>query len=236
MTVVDGSLTLFRGIPAAITERHECVIDVPLAAGYHVYKGQVLVYVQGTNQSASPVAGMGERGDTNGVCRSIIDAGTYAGAVLGVCLKDIDDSDTTSAVYGKQIAPVLIRGITLMRAVVNATGTSDGYQIPFGMGDLAAVGGGNAGGTITGSNTVSGFTLLTPGAYVFMPTGATDGSGNTVIGWFLDFQDGHTTSQTVSDGTATIAASQATNPATWVRVYVDTTAKWAGGTMAKFTL
>lgn len=237
MATVSGSTTLYRGLPSSVTERWDLVLDFPLNPAATVYKGQALIYAQATNQATSPVAGVSEASDTNGVVRPATDGDTYAGKFVGVCVKNIDDSDTTLPEYGARVCPVLMRGITLVRAIVNDTDGTDGYDVAIGGGDLAAVGGGAGGGTITGSNTVTGFTALTPGAYFFMPTGATDGSGNTVIGWFLDFQDGSDSDNTISDGTATIAGSQAEDPSTWLRVYIDVfAASLAGGTVAKFTV
>jgi hypothetical protein len=237
MGTVSGSTTLYRGLPSSVTERWDLVLDFPLKAAQTVYKGQALIYDQSNNQATTPTAGVNEASDTNGTVRAATNSDSYQTMYVGICVKNIDDSDTTAPEYGTRIAPILMRGITLLRAVVNDTDGSDGYDTVIGGGDLCAVGGGAGGGTITGSNTVTGFTALTPGAYFLNPTGATDGSGNMPIGWFLDFQNGSTADHTISDGTATIAATQAEDPSTWLRVYVDMfAASFAGGTAAKFTV
>jgi hypothetical protein len=232
MATTNGSATYFRGMPSTITERHDLVIDLPLKPGETVYKGQMLFYDNTVNQATSPAAGTTETGDTNGTVRALTNGDSYQtkAGMIGICLKNIDDSDTSANEYGKHIVPILIKGITLVRGIVNDTNNSDGYDIPFGAGNIAAVGGGAGGGSITGSNTVSGFTALTPGAYFFYPTGATDGSGNIPVGWFLDFQDGSNTDEILSDGTATIAASQAQSPQSgyWYRILVDMTACHSG--------
>ncbi len=232
MTITNGSATYFRGMPSAITERHDLVITLPLEAGEKVYKGQVLFHDASENQATSPTAGVGETGDTNGTVRALTDSDSYQSktGMVGVCLKDVDDSDTSAEGYGVRVVPILQRGQTLVRAVVNDTNGSDGYDIPITFGCLASYGGGAGGGTITGSNTVSGFTALEPGAYWFMPTSATDGASNISLGWFLDYQDGTTTTEIVSDGTATIAASQSQSPQDgyWMRVYIDIPAAQSG--------
>ncbi len=232
MTITNGSATYFKGMSSEIDEKSNLVLSLPLNPGAVVYKGQLLFHDISDNQSASPTAGLGERAQSNGTVRNMTDGDDYTAkaGMVGICLENIDDSDTTAQGYGERVVPVLIRGVTLVRGVVNDTNGSDGYDTPFGFGDLCAVGGGAAAGTITGSNTVSGFTLLEPGAYFMNPTGATDGSSNASIGWFLDYQDGTTTTEILSDGTATIAGSQAQSPATnfWYRVYIDIPAAQSG--------
>lgn len=236
MTIVSGSTTFYRGMSDVATERHELVVTLPLYKGETVFKGQVLKYIPGTNQETSPTAGTEEKGDTNGVVRAFTDSDNYTSqsGIAGVCLEDVDDSDTTAQKYGERVVSVLLKGITLMRCIVNATGTADGYEKPIGYGALAAIGGGAGGGTIPGSNTVSGFTTATAGAFVHNPAATcTDGGSNTVIGWFMDFQDGHASSQTVSDGTVTASAGQLDDSYdSWVRVYVDIPSAFAGTMVA----
>ena len=209
MTNQSGATTWFRGETSAVTERHELVLTFSLAAGDTVYKGQGLSIDNDVNQETSPTAGTNAFGDTNGVVKTMT-ADTVQ--MIGICLNNVDDSDTTANEYGKRSVSVLMKGITLMRCIVNATGTSDGYEKPIKVGDPAMIGGDNC--------SVTGFTALTAGAYA-IAIARTDGSGNTQIGWFLDSQDGHTTSQTISNNSTTISASQAEDPSTWVRVYVD---------------
>lgn len=225
MATTNGSATFFRGTTDTVVERHELVLTLSLKSGEKVYKGQLLFHDISDNQATSPTAGTGERGDTNGTVRALTTGDSYATAagMAGICLVNVDDTDTSANEFGERSVPVLLKGMTLVRGIVNDTNGSDGYDIPFGFGDLAAVGGGAGGGTVTGSNTVSGFTALEPGAYFFNPTSATDGSSNKSIGWFLDYQDGTTSDEILSDATATIAFNQAEDPAGgfWYRVYVD---------------
>ena len=232
MSTTNGSATYFRGLPSTVTEKHDLVLDFSLEPGETVYKGQMLFHDISENQDSSPTAGTTETGDTNGTVRAMTDGDDYTAkaGMVGICLKNVDDSDTTLPNYGKRIVPVLWRGITLVRGIVSDTNGSAGYDIPFGAGDIASVGGGAGGGTITGSNTISGFTTLEPGAYFFKPTGATEGSSNVSIGWFLDYQNGSTSDEILSDGTATIAASQAQSPQSgyWYRVMVDMSAAQSG--------
>lgn len=202
MTNVDGSLTLFRGIAGANSERHELVLTYDLKAGETVFKGQAVSLDQDTNNTNSPDS-------LNGVVQTPTGDGVK---LIGVCLDNADDSDTAAANYGKQTVAVLMKGITLMRCLVNATGGADGYEIPIKVGDLAVAAG--------DSNTVSGFTALKSGAYA-TAAGGTDSTDTYPIGWFLDSQDGHATSHTISNNSVTIADSQAQETSTWVRVYVD---------------
>lgn len=201
MATVDGSTTLYRGA-SGDGERHDLVLTFALKAGETVYKGQALSLDQDTNNSS-------DEDSLNGVVQ------TPSGddvVIVGVCLDNVDDSDTSENEYGKRRVSVLIKGITKMRCLVNATGTSDGYEIPIKVGGLAYAAGDGC--------TVSGFTSLKSGAYA-IAAGSTDNSDTYPIGWFLDSQDGSSTDETISNGTATIANSQAADTETWVRVYVD---------------
>lgn len=233
MATVDGSLTFFRGDPSVTTEKQEVVSQFMLKAGQTVYNGQVLVFDADVNQQTTPVAGAGATGTSNGIVRAFTTGDSYQtkSGLAGICLMDVDDSDTTDAQYGVRVVSVLWKGTALVRAIVNATGTGDGYEIPIKRGSPAAFGGGVGGGTITGSNTVSGFTTATAGAFFFNNTSPTDGASNINIGWFLDYQDGHATDQTVSNATVTAAANQ--SPETWLRIYVDMGACFSG-TIVKY--
>ena len=183
MTITNGSATYFRGMPSVITEKHELVITCSLEAGETVYKGQMLFHDASENQASSPTAGTGDTGDTNGTVRAFTDGDDYTAkaGMVGICLENVDDSDTSANEYGVRKVSILLKGITLVRAIVNDTNGSDGYDIPITFGCLAAVGGGAGAGTITGSNTVSGFTGCEPGAYFFMPTSAIDGSSTLIL-------------------------------------------------------
>lgn len=209
MTNQSGATTWFRGETSAVTERKEIVLTFSLKAGETVYKGQGVSIDNDVNQATSPTAGTNAFGDTNGVVKAMT-ADTVQ--MIGICMDNIDDSDTTANEYGTRTVSVMLRGICLMRCIVNATGTGDGFEIPIKVGDPAMVGG--------DSCTVTGFTTLTAGAYA-IGIGSTDGAANTQIGWFLDSQDGHATYQTISNNSTTISASQCEDPSTWVRVYVD---------------
>jgi len=203
MATVDGSLTLFRGITGANSEKTELVFTYALLAGETVFKGQALSLDQDTNNS-------GDEDTLNGVVQT---PSADDVKIVGICMENVDDSDTTANEYGKRRVPVMIKGTVLMRCVVNATGTADGYEIPIKVGDLAYAAG--------DGDTVSGFTTLKSGAYA-IAGGSTDQSDTYAIGWFMDSQNGHATDETISNGTATIADSQAEDTATWARVYVDT--------------
>ncbi len=170
MTIIDGSSTIFKGLSSAITEKHEIVLSFPLKKGETVYKGQVLALDQDSNQETSPTAGFGETGDSNGY---VLTPSDETAALVGVCLVNMDDSDTADPAYGSRVVPILLKGITLMRCIVNATGTADGYELPIKVGSPAMAGGTN--------DTVSGFTSLTGGAYA-IAEGSTDGSSNEHIG------------------------------------------------------
>ena len=201
MVTVDGNGTLFKGL-ASDGERGELVLTFALKQGETVFKGQALSLDQDTNNSSDPAS-------LNGVVKTLTADGV---ALIGVCQNNADDSDTTANEYGERRVSVMLRGVALMRCLVNATGTGDGYETPIKVGSIA-----NAAGD---SCTVSGFTSLKSGAYA-TGQGGTDSTDTNPVGWFLDSQDGHSTSNTISNGTATIADSQAADTSTWVRVYVD---------------
>lgn len=216
MTNTDGAATWFRGMLDAVTENSELVLTFSLKAAETIYKGQSVSLDQDNNQATSPTAGTDSDGDTNGYIHTMSSDDVV---LIGVSLDNVDDSDTTANEYGERSIAVCLRGIVLMRCIVNATGTGDGYEKPIKVGSIAMAAG--------DSCTVSGFTGLTAGAYV-AAAGGTDTGSAQQVGWFLDSQDGHSTSQTISNDSTTIAASQSEDPSTWVRVYIDTFALHSG--------
>ena len=202
MATVDGSSTLFKGATGGSWEASEVVMTFALKEGETVYKGQALSLDQDTNNSS-------DVDSLNGV---VVPPTADGVALIGVCLLNVDDSDASANEYGKRRVPILMRGVALMRCIVNATGTGDGYEIPIKVGNVVNAAGADC--------TVSGWTSLESGAYA-TAQGGTDSADTYPIGWFLDSQDGHATDETISNGTVSIAASQCEDVSTWVRVYVD---------------